>query len=459
MLVEGFRRTRAAGQDTTVALDVTAQDPDMPWLVTSVPRSPVFAGNVCVSLALMTTALAHATRPQLLAPLLAAMAAIAPFAIDTYLPAFDAMTVELGTTRLAVQQTLTAYLACYALMSLWHGAISDALGRRRVVLWALAVFLVASLGCAAATRIEHLWFWRAIQGLFAGAGIVVGRAVARDVLEGSAAQRLLAHVAVIFGLAPAVAPIVGGWLFGAFGWRAIFLFLACYAGILALACLRWLPETLAPNARRPLQPRDLYAGYRGVFGSGQFWRLALAVTANFSGFFIYVLAAPVFLMQHLGVSAQGFAWLFGPTVAGMMTGSWLAGRLAGRLAPVRTIGLAYAVMLLAAGTNLAVSAYLPPRLPWAVLPLGFYNLGMGLAMPALTLLIMDLFPKRLGMVSSCLGFMQSSGNTLIAAIGAPLAWVSTAGLASAQVLLLGAGLLLFTVEVMRRSGRGEARSG
>jgi DHA1 family bicyclomycin/chloramphenicol resistance-like MFS transporter len=406
-----------------------------------------------------SSAAAHATRPQLLAPLLAAMAAIAPFAIDTYLPAFEAMSAELGTTRLAVQQTLTAYLASYALMSLWHGAISDALGRRRVVVWALAVFLVASLACAAATRIEHLWIGRAFQGLFAGAGIVVGRAVARDVLQGSAAQRLLAHVAVIFGLAPAVAPIIGGWLFGAFGWRSIFLFLACYAGILILACLRWLPETLPPQARRPLRPRDLLAGYRSVFGSGRFWRMALAITANFNGFFIYVLAAPVFLMQHLGVSAQGFGWLFGPTVAGMMTGSWLSGRLAGRLAPVRTIAAGYAIMLVAAATNLALNAFLPPRLPWAVLPLAAYNLGMALTMPSLTLLIMDLFPKRLGMVSSCLGFMQSSGNALVAAIGAPLAWGSTVGLASAQILMLGAGLLLFAAEVTRQSGRDSARSG
>lgn len=386
----------------------------------------------------------HTAAPPSLPALLAALAAIAPFAIDTYLPAFTAIAAELQTSQLAVQQTLTAYLLPYAIMSLWHGALSDALGRRRVVLWTLAAFLAASLFCAGASRIEHLWLGRALQGVFAGAGMVVGRAVARDLLSGGAAQRLLAQVAMIFGLAPAIAPIVGGWLFAAAGWRSVFVFLALYAAVLWLATWRTLPETLPPAARRPLDLADLRRGYAEVFGCRDFWHLSGALACNFTGFFLYVLSAPVFLMQHLGVSAQGFAWLFGPTVAGMMLGSALSARLAGSTPPARTVGYGYALMLVAAGANLLVNTLLPPTLPWPVLPLSLYNVGMALAMPALTLQVLDLFGQRRGMVSSCQGFIQGCANALVAGVLAPLAWGSTLSLATAQASLLGLGLLLWT---------------
>ncbi|HET7776352.1 MAG TPA: MFS transporter, partial [Azospira sp.] len=119
-----------------------------------------------------------------LAILLATLSALGPFSIDTYLPAFPEMGQSLGATPLQVQQTLTAYLLPFAVMTLWHGALSDALGRRRVILAALALFGLASLGCTLATSIEQLWLFRALQGITAGAGIVVGRAVVRDVFQG-----------------------------------------------------------------------------------------------------------------------------------------------------------------------------------------------------------------------------------------------------------------------------------
>ncbi|HET7776520.1 MAG TPA: Bcr/CflA family efflux MFS transporter, partial [Azospira sp.] len=192
-----------------------------------------------------------------LAILLAALSALGPFSIDTYLPAFPEMGRSLAATPLQVQQTLTAYLLPFAVMTLWHGALSDALGRRRVILGALVLFGLASLGCALAQSIEQLWLFRALQGITAGAGIVVGRAVVRDVFQGAEAQKLMAHVAIMFALAPAIAPIIGGWLHVFFGWRSIFAFLVLSTLVLTLACWRWLPETLAPEDRQPLHPRYL----------------------------------------------------------------------------------------------------------------------------------------------------------------------------------------------------------
>src|SRR5690606_5444929 len=135
-----------------------------------------------------------------------------PFSIDTYLPAFPDIEASLGTDLIGVQQTLTAYMLSFAVMILWHGALSDAFGRRNIILVSLAVFAIASLGCAAAHSIEYLWAFRVLQGISAGAGVVVGRAIIRDVYEDVAAAKLLSVVTMIFAIAPAIAPIFGGWV-------------------------------------------------------------------------------------------------------------------------------------------------------------------------------------------------------------------------------------------------------
>ena len=161
--------------------------------------------------------------PHGVAVLLAFLAAIGPFAIDTYLPSFHDIGTSLHATPLQVQQTLSFYLLPFAVMALWHGAISDALGRRRVVLVSLALFALASFGCVFATRIEHLWLMRALQGITAGAGIVISRAIVRDLFDGPAAQRLMSRISMMFALAPIIAPLIGGYLQEWFGWRSVFL--------------------------------------------------------------------------------------------------------------------------------------------------------------------------------------------------------------------------------------------
>ena len=148
----------------------------------------------------------------LIAVVLASLTALAPFAIDTYLPAFPAIEGDIGATPLQLQQSLTAYLLPYALMTLWHGAISDSIGRLAAIRWGLLLFALASVGCALAKDAQTLMFFRAVQGISAGAGNVVARAMVRDLFEGVAAQRVMAQVQMIFGLAPAIAPVIGGLL-------------------------------------------------------------------------------------------------------------------------------------------------------------------------------------------------------------------------------------------------------
>ncbi len=341
-----------------------------------------------------------------LAALIAAMAMLGPFSIDLYLPAFPAIGEALHAPPLAVQQTLSAYLFAYAAMMLWHGALSDALGRRPVAIAGLAVYAVATLGCAIAGNIESLWLFRALQGLSSGAGMVVGRAIIRDRFHGPEAQRLMAQITLIFGIAPAVAPVIGGLLLNTLGWRAIFWALLVMVGGVLVWTVRGLPETLPPAARQRLHPRALWHNYRAVLSRVDFLLLALIPALNFSAFFLYVAVAPSFLIDMLGVTTNGFAWLFIPMIAGIMIGATLSGRLAGRVSPVRTIGYGYAMMAAGVVVNLASAWLLPAGVPWSVLPIMIYTIGTSMVMPSVTLLLLDLFPTMRGMAASLQGFVQ-----------------------------------------------------
>lgn len=377
--------------------------------------------------------------PRGIAILLASLSALGPFSIDTYLPSFPEIAEKLGATQLEVQQTLSIYLFSFALMTLWHGAISDRFGRRRVILIALVLFALASAGCAFANRIEHLWFWRAMQGMTAGAGIVISRAIVRDLFDGAAAQRLMSQITMMFALAPAVAPVIGGWLQTFFGWRSVFAFLVLSTATLFFACWKLLPETLPPEKRQSLKPSYLGKTYWHVLTSPPFLFACAALSLNFAGFFIYILSAPVFLMTHLGVHETGFLWLFGPGMAGLVIGSWLSGRLAGKISMSRTIVFGYLLMGGAGIYNVGLNLAFPPALPWSVTPIFIYTLGMSLAMPCLTIMALDPFPAQRGLAASCQTFFQSGFNGLTAALIVPAIWGSTLTLALGMACLMTLG--------------------
>ena len=367
-----------------------------------------------------------------IALLLAALSTIGPFAMDTYLPSLHSIGESLRATPLEVQQTLTAYLFMFSLMSLWHGAISDALGRRRVILVSLAVFMLACAASLFATRIGHLWLLRAIQGMSAGAGVILSRAIVRDLFQGPSAQRMMSHMTMMFAIAPAAAPVIGGHLQTAFGWRSVFAFMMMLAAALLFACWRHLPETLPVEQRQPLNPGYLLRIYWRIMTSPVFLAASLGLTCIFSGFFIYIMSAPEFLVRHLGLPETAFLWLFGPAMAGMLGGAWLSGKAAGRIPLQRTILYGFLLAGLAALLNLGINLAWPPALPLSILPMPLYTLGMALIMPSLTLLALDHFPQQRGTAASCQNFIQSMGSSLVAGVIAPIAWQSTFGLAVAM---------------------------
>ncbi|MEE9332113.1 MAG: multidrug effflux MFS transporter [Methylophilaceae bacterium] len=381
---------------------------------------------------------------------LAALAALAPFAIDTYLPAFHIMAAELDATDVQVQQSLTFYLLPYAAMTLWHGAISDAIGRITTIKWGLTIFVLASIGCAFAPNVETLWFFRAIQGASGGAGNTVARAMVRDLFEGPQAQRVMATVQMLFGIAPAVAPIIGGVLLG-IHWQAIFIFLAIYASVSLWAAVKFLPETMPPEKRMKLSVGNVINSYKTLFSDHEYAKLIVAIGANFSGFFIYVLASPVFLGKHLGLSATQYGYLFIPTVIGMVLGSYLAKRAAGKLSSQKVVKLAYVWMVVIALVNLIVCYTQPVSLMANILPVALFNIGMALCVPILSLAALNRHPKIRGAAASGQAFMQMLLSTVSAGIVVPFVWYAPSGLAIAMLAYVLLGLLVMTTTTLWRT--------
>lgn len=362
-----------------------------------------------------------------LAILLGALSMFGALSIDTIFPAFPAMARDFAASKLAMQQTIAVYLAAYAAMSLLHGPVSDAVGRRRVILLGVAIFTAASVGCALAPSLQWLLGFRALQGVSAGVGLIVSRAVVRDCLDGAEAQRLLSTITMIFGIAPAIAPIIGGWILGFSNWHGIFWFLALWGALIWLAVWALLPETHPVTDRVAFRPRNLWHGNLAMLRNPGMRRLALAGSFNFGALFLYIASAPAFVIDLLGLNEQQFAWFFVPMISGMMLGAFASGRLAGRVGGLRLAGIGFVLCATAAALNLSYNLVVDvPALPLGVLPMVLNAFGIALVFPVLTLAILDLYPRQRGAASSLQAFISLGFNALIAGLVSP--WVSGSGL-------------------------------
>ncbi|MEP6940638.1 MAG: multidrug effflux MFS transporter [Rudaea sp.] len=379
---------------------------------------------------MVTPAVPHSTA---LAGLLAALAMFGPFCIDAMFPAFPQIANQFDASALAMQQTISVYLFAYAAMSLFLGAFSDAWGRRAVILGGLGVFLVATVGCALAQSMHALLAFRALQGTSAGVGLIVGRAIVRDCFEGHGAQKLMANISMIFGIAPAIAPIVGAWLVAAGGWHTLFWALAAFTLALIALCVVVLPETHPAEHRLVFSLRGIVRSYFAIVRDREFAALAFALTFNSAGFFLYIACAPVFILTILRLDQNHFPWLFIPAISGLVAGAWLTGRLAGRVAMRVLVGWGYALILMASALNLLVAWFVQPaRVPWAVLPIALGAVGVNLVGPTVNLLVLDRFPRLRGSASSVQAFIMLSFSALLAGVIGPFAASSAFRLALAS---------------------------
>ena len=383
--------------------------------------------------------------------LLACLGMLGPFAVDTYLPAFGSISRALDASPVQMQQTLSAYLAGFALMNLFHGALADSFGRRPVILWGVALFTLGSVGCALSQTIGQLIVCRAVQGLATGAGIVVSRAVIRDMYPPADAQRVMSQVTIFFGVAPAIAPMIGAQLYVLAGWQSVFWFLAAIGVLLWVGNWKLLPETLHASARQPFNPRNLMRGYAELLGHRRFLLLALASGVPFNGMFLYVLSAPAFLGNVLNMAPTQYFWFFCCSIAGIMGGAWASGRLAGRIAPRRQIRHGFVVMGAVSVVNVVANLLFAPHPLWALPLIGMFSFGWALMVPVITIMVLDLAPERRGLASSLQAVVGSVANALVAGVVSPLVMNSALALALTSAGFMGIGLVAWTW-VKRRGG-------
>jgi MFS transporter, DHA1 family, multidrug resistance protein len=380
---------------------------------------------------------------RILVVILASLSMMMALSIDAYLPALPTIARDYSVTLAAVQQTLTIYLFALAFMTLFYGTLSDSFGRRPVILISLGFYFVSSLGAAWAPTLGWLLFFRWLQGLSAGAGMVIGRAIVGDLMSGAEAQRTMSYISLVFGVAPALAPILGGWVLAGWGWRCIFYFIALFAFILMLACLRWLPESLAVKNRHPFHFNVIVGHYLEVGSDVRFMLRSLSIALSFIGIMLYVASAPAYLINLLHLSVKDFGWLFVTFIAGMTVGSAASGHLSHRLKPGVIIGAAYSLMGLSVLFSLIYTGFFVPRIPWAVMPHFFYGFGMSLGSPAMTVLTLEMFPKVKGLPSSLQGFVFMALFAFISGALAPLLFASAFHLAAGAAAGLGLSLLLW----------------
>jgi DHA1 family bicyclomycin/chloramphenicol resistance-like MFS transporter len=375
--------------------------------------------------------------------ILAGLSMLGPFSIDTPFPAFPAMGDQLRASSSEMQLVVSAYLLAFAVMSPFHGPLSDALGRKPVIVGGVLVYVAASVGCAFSTSLPVLLGFRVLQGLSAGGGVIVSRTVIRDMFDGAEAQRLMSRVMMIFGVAPAVAPVIGGWLLQVGPWPVVFWFMAGVGVLLVTIVVVALPETHPPERRTPLHVRPLLGSLVAVGRHLPFHRVAWAAALGFAGQFVYIGLAPIFVVDLLGLGELDFWVFFVPMIAGVTVGAWLSGRAAG---VIRGRMLVTAAMVFALGGALVnvLLAALPAtsaELPWAVLGPALIAVGAAAAYPSLQLELLDMFPATRGAVVSLFTFFTLLLNGVSASALAPLVTGSVLELALASTVLVAAGLL------------------
>lgn len=364
---------------------------------------------------------------------------LGPFSIDTPFPAFQQMGQELRAGTESMQLVVSAYLIAFGLMSPFHGPLSDALGRRPVILAGVGIYAGASLGCALAPSLPVLLGFRVLQGLSAGGGVIVSRTVIRDVFDGPQAQRLMSRVMMIFSLAPAVAPIVGGVLLQVGPWPVIFWFLTGIGLVLVAVVWLFLPETYPAEHRIPLAMGALVRTLVEVCRAASFHRVAWAAGLSFSGQFLYIGSAAIVVVDLLGRGELDFWMLFVPMIGGVMIGSVISSRAAGRVPQPLLISVALGVSLVGALVNVALAASPDTaRLPYAVIGPAVIAAGTAIGYPAQQLTLLDMFPAARGAAVSMFTFFTLILNGTSAAL-APLVTRSLLTMALAALALVAGG--------------------
>jgi MFS transporter, DHA1 family, multidrug resistance protein len=351
-----------------------------------------------------------------LTALLAALTAIGPLTTDMYLPSMPDIARQFGASTAQVQLTISSYLIGFAVGQILYGPVSDRHGRKPVLLGALALYGAASVVCTFSTSIEMLIAARFVQALGGSGGIVLARAVVRDLSSGARAGRELSLIGSVMALAPVLAPIAGGLLQTGFGWRSIFvtLLIAALTGATIVRLL--LPETLATRSPEPVSLSGMLRSYAYVARSRVYLAYLALATASYGGLFAWISGASFVLQNLYGLTPFNFGVAFALAAVGYMAGATVAARLVMKLGIDRTLGVGAAALAIGGLGMVAVLALGFTSAFSIVLPVAVYLGGLGMVLPQAIAGAMTPFPERAGAASALLGFVQQGAAALCGAI-------------------------------------------
>ena len=373
--------------------------------------------------------------------LLAAAVALGPLAIDMYLPALPMIGDSLSASAAEVQLTLSLYLVGFAIAQLLCGPLADRFGRKPIMIGGFVLFAIASIGCALSETIETLLLFRFLQALGGSAGPVLGRAAVRDIYTPREAARIMAILASIMALAPAVAPTLGGFMMVSLGWESLFLALGAYSLLMALVVAFGIPEPMKPEYSQSMAIGSLLKNYRAIGSDIRFIGYTLTNSLTFAGLFAFLSGSSFVLIEFFGVRPEHFGLFFACIVAGYIAGNLTAIRLGPDLAPDQILirGLIVSVV-----GGLVMTGLVLERVDsvWAiVLPQVVFMTGVGMVLPQTMAGALASFPGMAGSASALFGFIQMVVAAIVGVLvgyfhnGTPMVMASIIGICAVSALI------------------------
>ena len=345
---------------------------------------------------------------------------LGPFSVNAYVPGFHEMAQQFGTDIVGVGQSMTLTLLGFALMTLFVGAISDTIGRKRTLVCGMLIYAAATIGAIYSQTLYALCFWRVLQGMAASVGQVVTQAMVRDRFSGRHAASMNGLIMMFFAISPALAPVVGGYIVTWAGWKAVFWFLFVYAFFVAAFMQFCVAETLPPEARRPFKPVVLVKSYSETFTHKAFMAGVVSNGVSFMGGILYSAGAADYVINIMKLGVDDFAWLSIPTTMTTLAGSWAATRFLKYMDARPMIYLTCAFAFVVA-VSVAIGEYtFEPGFPWVIAGPCLYWFTSSLARPVMMAMNLDYFPKNRGLAASIQQFFVTSSFAFCSAVWVPL---------------------------------------
>ena len=368
---------------------------------------------------------------------------IAPFSIDTYLPSFPAIEGYYGVSREFLASSMGAYLGAFALTTLVWGPLADRFGRKYVAMVSLFGFAMASAGVALAPSYDGFMVFRVLQGVLAGGVIIGSRAMIRDVFPPKEAQKTMAIIMMVFAIAPAIAPIIGGYLQTVFDWQSIFWFLALYAVITLMILLLFIQETQSPEHVQSIKPRALMRAYAESLMHPIFIRLVLSQALIFGGMFVYIAGSASLMFDHLKLGPEDFWIQFVPMVGGMILGSMTAHRMTDGYSPIHMSNASFVIVGFAATMAFVSDLFFAPSVMSIIPFISLYAFGLSFGLPVLATMALDCLPERRGMAASLQSLLQMGTAALVSIMVVPFVHESLLEMATATLAMWFIGVVLW----------------